>query len=82
MMQSLTSVTAPTSEATLDKIHHMFDRIDPWKDATWPRNKDLAALYYDLWFENPNHVSSEQWEREYNYHWNQYLEGNDKYVPF
>lgn len=58
------------------------DRIDVHDSKTWPRNKDLAVAYYDLWWDHPNHESSDFWHLMYQQHWNLYIEGEDIYVPF
>lgn len=64
------------------KILDQFEAMDLWDCTTYPRNKTLAALYYDLFWDHPDHPSAAQWQREYDYHWNEYLKGNDTYVPF
>lgn len=60
----------------------ILDSIDVWDQETWPDNKSLAQAYYDLAFDNPEHEKSDFWMREYEYHWQLHLDGQDKYIPF
>lgn len=66
------------SSTTLETLNS----IDVWKPETWPLNKVIAQAYYDLTFDFPNHEKSDFWMSQYEYHWQLYLDGQDKYIPF
>ena len=63
-------------------VDELFNNIDVGDMKTWPRNKDLAVAFYDLWWDNPDHEKSDYWQSQYESHWNLYLKGEDLYVPF